>query len=144
MKMSPNLQLKNDTSAWKRCQRAVLQFMAAYVVVLLCSAWFVKHDGAEHFYLYFWSIIPAVPIIAAIVRMGRYLREETDEYQKLVRMRAILGGTAALLGALVVNDFLRAFAHVAGFGPFILFAIFALAMIATELSQRLANQVRDE
>lgn len=118
--------------------------MAAYVVVLFCSAWFVRHDGAEHFYLYFWSIIPAIPIVAAIARMARYLQEETDEYQKLVRMRAILAGTAALLGALVVNDFLRAFAHVAGFGPFVLFAIFAAAMIVTELVQRLANRVRDE
>jgi phosphotransferase system glucose/maltose/N-acetylglucosamine-specific IIC component len=135
---------KNETGARKRYQRDVVRFMAAYIVVLLGSSWFVKHDGVEHFYLYFWSLIPALPIIAMILRMGRYLREETDEYQKLMRMRAILAGTAALLGALVVDDFLRAFAHAGGFPPFVLFIIFAIAMGTTESVQSLVNRARND
>jgi len=135
---------KGATPARKSYHRAVFRFLTAYMVVLLCSSWFVKHDGAERFYLYFWSLIPAIPIIAMILRMGRYLQEETDEYQKLVRMRAILVGTAALLGALVVDDFLRAFAHVNGFRPFVLFAIFALAMAITEAVQSITDRVRDD
>jgi hypothetical protein len=135
---------KDETGARKRYKRDAIRFMTAYVVVLFCSSWFVKHDGAEHFYLYFWSIIPAIPIIALIVRMGRYLQEETDEYQKLMRMRAILVGTAALLGALVVDDFLRAFAHAGGFPPFVLFVIFAVAMGITESVQSLGNRARND
>ena len=140
MKKLHNLRGNGQTAARKRYHRSVLQFMVAYIVVLLCSSWFVKHDGAEHFYLYFWSIIPAIPIIAMIVRMGRYFQEETDEYQKLMRMRTILVGTAALVGALVVDDFLRAFAHAAGFRPFVLFLIFAFAMGITESVQSVNNR----
>lgn len=144
MKKMHSLRGNGETVARKRYHRAVLQFMAAYVVVLLCSSWFVKHDGAEHFYLYFWSILPAIPIIAMIVRMGRYFQEETDEYKKLMRMRSILVGTAALVGALVVDDFLRAFAHAAGFRPFVLFLIFAFAIGITELVQSFNNPVDDD
>lgn len=144
MKKSPSLPGNSQTDARKRYHRAVLQFLVAYFVVLICSSWFVKHDGAEHFYLYFWSILPAIPIIAMIVRMGRYLQEETDEFQKLMRMRSILVGTAALVGALVVDDFLRAFAHAAGFRPFVLFLIFAFAMGITESVQSMTNRVRGD
>jgi hypothetical protein len=140
MKKSHNLRGNGLTAARKRYHRSVLQFMVAYIVILFCSSWFVKHDGAQHFYLYFWSILPAIPIIAMIVRMGRYFQEETDEYQKLMRMRSILVGTAALVGALVVDDFLRAFAHAAGFRPFVLFLIFAFAMGITESVQSVNNR----
>lgn len=135
---------KNDTTARKRYRRDVAQFLAAYIVVLICSSWFVKHDGAEHFYLYFWSILPAIPIIAMIVRMGRYLQEETDEFQKLMRMRSILVGTAALVGALIVDDFLRAFAHARGFPPFMLFIIFAFAMGIMESVQSFSNRAHSD
>lgn len=134
----------STTPVAKRYQRSVMQFLVSYAVVLLCASWFVKHDGHERFYLYFWSVIPVVPIIGIIVRMGRYLSEETDEFLKLQKMRALLVGLGALLGALVVDDFLRAFAHAPGFGPFVLFTIFAVANGLAQLVQYLANRTRGD
>jgi lipopolysaccharide export LptBFGC system permease protein LptF len=132
---------KGATTAKKRYQRSVLQFMGAYMVVVLCSGWFVKHDGAEgKFFLYFWSVIPAIPIVAVIVRMGKYLREETDEYQRLLTMQAILVGTGALLAVLVVDDFLRAFANLGGLPPFWGVVIFAFSMGLTGAWQKLRNR----
>ena len=135
---------KDLTGARKRYQRDSLRLLAAYFVVLLGSIWFIKHHAANRVFLYVGSLLPAILVIALILRVGRYLNEETDEFQKLVRMRAILVGTAALLGALVVDDFLRAFAHAPGFAPFVLFMIFAFAMAITEVVQSLRNRVRDE
>ncbi len=94
---------KDQSAAKKRYERDVMRFMALYVVVILCAVWFVKHDGGEKFFLYFWSVIPAIPILAVMVRMGRYLQEEKDEYLRLMVMQAILVGTAALLGWLVAG-----------------------------------------
>ena len=119
---------KGSTVARKRYERDTLRFMVLYAVVLLCSNWFVKHDGAERFYLYFWSGIPAIPVVAIIVRMGRYLREEKDEYQRLLAMQSILVGTAALLVTVVVSDFLRAFARVRALPPFTGFLVFCAGM----------------
>jgi len=134
----------SSSKAAKRYQRNVMQFMLSYAVVLLCASWFVKHDGHERFFLYFWSVVPAVPIIAIIVRMGRYLSEETDEFLKLQKMRSLLVGLGALLGALVVDDFLRAFAHAPGFEPFVLFIIFAVANAIAELVQYLLNRTQSD
>ncbi len=131
---------KGSSSAKKRYQRAVWRFMACYVVVLFCSQWFVKHDGAERFYLYFWSVIPAIPIVAVIVRMGQYLREETDEYERWLKMQSILVGAGALLVVTVVTDFLRAFAKVDGLPPFCGFVIFGFAMGASQVWQKFRNR----
>lgn len=131
---------KGSTGAKKRYQRAVLQFMGCYIVVLFCSSWFVKHDGAERFYLYFWSVIPAIPIVAVIVRMGQYLREETDEYERWMATQSILVAAGTLLAVVVVSDFLRAFAHVGAIPPFWCFMIFCLAMGATSGWQKLRNR----
>jgi hypothetical protein len=113
-----------ESIAKKRYERDVLRFMALYVVVILCASWFVKHDGGQKFFLYFWSVLPAIPVLAVMVRMGRYLQEENDEYLRLMAMQAILVGTAALLGSLVVSDFLRSFANTGALPPFVSFIIF--------------------
>ena len=131
---------QGSTVAHKRYERDVMRMMFAYVVVLLCSSWFVKHDGGEKFFLYFWSVFPALPVIGVIARMGRYLQEEKDEYQRLQSMQAVLVGTAALLATTVVNDFTRAFAHASALPPFIGFLIFAAGMAITQFVQRFRNR----
>jgi hypothetical protein len=118
--------------------------MAAYGVMLFGASWLVRHDGAEHFFLYFWSVIPAIPIIAVIARMGRYLQEEKDEFQRMIVVRAILVGTAALLAMLVVNDFLRAFAGSHALPPFVSFVVFCAAMGVAHGVQWLRNRVSDD
>jgi peptidoglycan/LPS O-acetylase OafA/YrhL len=132
------------TPARRRYERDVVRFMVAYVVVVLCSAWFVKHDGHEKFYLYFWSLFPALPVLGVLYRMGRYLREETDEYQRWLVMQSILVGTAALIGTMVVSDFLRSFAGVGELPPFVGFVIFAAGMAGAQIVQRIRNRSSDE
>lgn len=135
---------KGSSVAKKRYERDILRLMAAYAVVLICSEWFVKHDGHEHFYLYFWSVIPALPILGVLARMGRYLQEEKDEYQRWVVMQSILVGAGVLLATLVVNDFLRVFANAAALPPFVSYILFCVGMLVTQGVQRLRNRVRDE
>lgn len=135
---------KGTTIAKKRYERDVLRFMASYVVVVLCSAWFVKHDGKERFFLYFWSVIPAIPVMAVIWRMARYLKQESDEYQRLLVMQSVLVGAAALLAVVVVNDFLRAFAGTKALPAFSSFIIFCAGMAITQAVQKLRNRVADD
>jgi Trk-type K+ transport system membrane component len=135
---------KSQSIAQKRYQRDVTIFMAVYLVLVLCSALIVKHGAPTHLLLYVCSVIPAVPIIGVIARMVRYLREETDEYQRLLRMESILAGTGATLAVLVVSDFLRSFANTGDLPPFTLFLVFALSMAAAELVQYLRNRVHGD
>ena len=50
--------------------------------------------------------------------MGVYLNEEKDEYVRMMTMRSLVAGTAALLVVLVVNDFLRTISGAAALAPF--------------------------
>lgn len=134
---------RESSPARKRYQRDVIRLMVLYAVVVLGSSWVLRHDGAMGFFLYFWSVLPAVPVVCVMVRMGRYLQEEKDEYQRLLAMQAILVGTAALLGTLVVNDFLRDFAHTQALSPFVGFMIFCVGTAITPLVQSLRDRVPD-
>jgi hypothetical protein len=132
---------KDRTQAFKRYQRRVQAAMAVYVVVTLSAAWAVKHGALIGWQLYLCSVLPALPVIAVIVAMARYLSEETDEYQRLVVMRSLLMGTAALLGTVVVSDFLRSFANIDPFPPFTCFVVFALTFGITNVVQKMRDKV---
>lgn len=130
-----------NTPARKRYLRDVRWLLLAYFAVLVVAALIVKHGAAQGIGRYFWSVLPTIPIVAIIARMGKYLQDETDEYVRLLQMKSILAGTGALLTALLISDFLRAFAHAPDFAPFVLFFCFAVGMGAMQFVQWLRNRV---
>ena len=132
---------KTSTPARKRYQRDVRWFMVGYFVVLIASALIVKYWVGQGVARYFWSVLPTIPIVAIIFRMGKYLQDETDEYVRLLQMKSILAGTGALLTALLISDFLRAFANAPDFAPFVLFFCFAGGMAIMQLVQWFRNRV---
>ena len=129
------------SAAKKRYERRVLSAMGAYIAVLLLTGRVVHHDRPHGWVLYFFAGLPAIPVIITIVAMGRYLHEETDEYQRTLLVRSILIATGALLGTLVMSDFLRAYAGVAALDPFICFLIFYVAFAIVQGIQTLQNRV---
>lgn len=134
---------QSDTPARKKYQREVRWLLLGYFVVLFFSAWFVKHWAGPGVGRYIWAVLPTIPIVGIIARMGKYLHEETDEYMRLLQMNSILAGTGALLTALVISDFLRAFAHAPDFAPFVLFLCFGAGMGAMQFVQWSRNRMPD-
>lgn len=132
---------KGASTAQKRYQRSLMRLMGCYVVILFGASYLVHRHHFAGWPLYVCSVLPAIPIIAVIVRVGAYLREETDEYQRLLKMQTILVGTGALLSAVMVNDFLRVFASFHGIGPFWEFMIFCTSMGLTGAWQSLRDRV---
>jgi hypothetical protein len=129
------------TAATKRYQRRVLITMSIYMVLLFSAVWIVKHYGVHGWQLYFWALLPAVPVILLIAIMGRYLQEETDEYLRVVTIQSILVGTGALIGTIVVSDFLRSFAQQGPLPPFVGYVIFFVAFGAAQGVHKLRNRV---
>ena len=113
----------------------------AYAALLLVAAWVVKHKAPTGALLYTLSVLPAVPLAGVVLRMAKYLSEETDEYQRAMTVQSLLIGTAALVISLLVNDFLRAFAKADALEPFVGFVIFCGAMAATKGVQWLRDRV---
>ena len=132
---------KGSSVARKRYERDVIRLMVVYAVLLCFSLRFLRHAGLDRFALYFWSVLPAIPVVGVIARMARYLQEETDEYQRLMAIRAVLVGTAALLGTIVVTDFMRNFAKTEALPPFIGFLIFCAGTAIAQREQTLRNRV---
>jgi hypothetical protein len=60
---------------------------------------------------YLIAVLPALPIIGALVYTGVYLGEEKDEFQRNLLVKSLLGGTGAILSGLTAWGNLEDFAH---------------------------------
>jgi uncharacterized membrane protein len=124
--------------------------MAVYLALVVCATLLVRHGMVHGSAVYVWSVLPALPVILVIALMGQYLQEETDEYMRLITMRSLLVATGALLGMLVVSDFLRSYTRTGDLPPFVSFVVFCLAFAAAQGVQKLRDrtpedgEVRDE
>jgi hypothetical protein len=130
----------NESKAGKRYQRRVLTTMAIYMVLLFGTVVLVKHVHVQGALLYVLSVLPAVPVIVTLGWMAVYLKEETDEYLRMITMRALLVGTAALLGVIVVSDFLQSIAERPALPPFTCFVVFFLAFGIAQGVQKQLNR----
>lgn len=129
-----------NSAAGKRYRRRVLTAMSLYIVILFSCLKLVKTVEIHGWVLYVVAVLPAIPVIAVLASLGRYLQEETDEYLWLLATRALLVASGALLGTIVVNDFLRVIAHGAALGPFVCFVVFFVAFGIAQVVQDLASR----
>ena len=133
-----------STPASKRYQRRVFVTVAFYVAVLWAALVIVKHTHPHGWLLYTMAVVPAVPLLGTLGALGLYLQEEKDEYVRLITMRSLLVGTAALLAVLAVNDFLRAISGAAALPVFTSWLTFFVAFGAAQAVQTMRNRVRDD
>jgi hypothetical protein len=98
--------MRMATAAGRRYLRRFMPAMVAYVVVLFACVWAIhnwKPHGAQ---LVVLSVLPALPIIGAILVMALYLVEETDEFLRQRIASCMLFGTGVLLSVATVYGFL--------------------------------------
>ena len=60
---------------------------------------------------YLVAVLPALPIMGALVYTGVYLVEEKDEFQRNLLVQALLGGTGAILAGITAWGYMEDFAH---------------------------------
>ena len=61
--------------------------------------------------VYFVAVLPAFPIMGALVVTGLYLAEEKDEFQRQLLVESVLGGIAITLAGTTVWGYLESFVH---------------------------------
>ena len=61
---------------------------------------------------YACAVLPALPIMGALLAVGAYLKEETDEFQRNVLVQCLLGGIGGTLAVTTVWGYLEDFARV--------------------------------
>jgi hypothetical protein len=133
-----------NSVAGRRYRRRVLITMSLYLVLLYACMKLVKAVPMHGIALYVTALLPAVPIIAVLLILGRYLQEETDEYLRMLTVRSLIVAAGALLATIVVNDFLRVMAHGTALAPFAGFIVFFFAFGIAQVIQELASGGSDE
>lgn len=98
--------------------------MGLYMAFLFTTVLVVKHGHPSGAALYALALLPALPILAALVIVGMYLIEEPDEFERTVMVQSMLWSIGGVLGLTTVWGFLEMFAPVAHLQPFWLFPLF--------------------
>jgi hypothetical protein len=60
---------------------------------------------------YLVAVLPALPIMGALVYTGVYLAEEKDEFQRNLLVQSLLGGTGGILAITTAWGYMEDFAH---------------------------------
>jgi hypothetical protein len=130
--------------AARKFKKAAFWVMGSYFV-LFTIAYFVDNKlHPEGISLWLLAAVPVLPILVVAILMGRYLREEKDEFRRDVLVRCLLWGTA---GAGIVNlfaGFLRIFGWNGHFFPFTEYFVFCVLAIVAKFSYRAANMVPND
>ena len=70
------------------------------------------------------AVLPALPIIGALVCTGTYLAEETDEFQRSVMVQSLLGGIGVTLASTTAWGYLEHFGRSPHFDAILVYPIF--------------------
>jgi len=129
MKMTPSV-------AARRYRRRFLIAMGIYVVALAAAIEAYQRLHPAGALAYGLAILPALPLIAAILTMGLYLREETDEFERAVQSEAALWATGGLLTAASVWGFLEMFGLVPHLDSWVAFPAWAVFLAPGQVIAR--------
>jgi len=129
----------------RKFKKTGLIVLSSYFVLFPVAAYLADRSHPSGAVLFLLAALPALPILAVIVLMGRYLRDEKDEYKRDLAVRCLLWGTAGALTINLFSSYLRIFGWKGQLFPFTELFVFTGLMIVAKLSYRAANRVpKDE
>jgi uncharacterized YccA/Bax inhibitor family protein len=108
-------------------RRYLARFAAAmtfYILFLIVTVWTFHHGHPSGLLAYGLAVLPALPIIASLIVVGIYLREEKDEVVRAIFVETLLWGIGATLTVTTIWGFLENFAQVKHMDLFLVFPIF--------------------
>jgi len=116
----------------------LLTTMLIYVGVVLYSKWAFQHFHPTGFRVYVLAALPGLPMVASLFVVGLYIKEEVDEFQRAILVRAILYGLAASFVVSTVWGSLEDFGHARHLSSFLAYLTFWIVMAISEMSIRLS------
>ena len=94
-------------SAQRRYNRRVILASLSYAVLLVGEQYALRHALVPAPASYALAVLPALPVIAIFVFVGRYLIEEQYEYLRMRMVRQVLWATGFTLAATTLWGFLE-------------------------------------
>lgn len=134
----------NPTKAGRRYVQRMGAVGLVYLgTVLVITRYIHQHHptGAKLFML---AAVPAFDVVAMLVVVGIYLRDEVDEFKRHQLIVSILWAIGFTLALMAFIDFLRSYQSIAAPPPFMEFTLFWIAMAFVQAVQAFRNRVRDD
>jgi hypothetical protein len=97
------------------------------ILFSVAAALALRVGHVRGFTAYLLAILPAFPIIGALVVTGLYLAEEKDEFQRQLLVESLLGGMGITLAGTTVWGHLESFIHVSHLDSIWIYPIFWIA-----------------
>src|ERR1700760_2417198 len=107
-----------ESAASRRFRKTGLMVMAGYFAIFFASFYLNYRMHPAGVGLWLLASLAVVPIIAVIVVVGRYLRDERDEFKRDVVIRCLLWGMAGYFAVNMMADYLRIYGWKGAFPPF--------------------------
>jgi hypothetical protein len=95
------------------------------VAVAAISGWLGWEPPNKGFGLYLTAVVPALPVGAAILAMGRYLTEEPDEFLRMLQVKATLISFGLTMFTCTAWGFVSQYGHVWSLPLFLVFPMWA-------------------
>lgn len=130
--------------AQRQYLRRFFPAMGAYVALLFASTWVIRAHTPTGLSLFLLSLLPSLPLVAAIAVMGLYLTEERDEFIRSRLVTAMLGGLGILLAITTVWGFLENGGAVPHFPTYLTFPIWCGCFGAWQCVTGLRDRRRDD
>jgi hypothetical protein len=127
-------------AAQRRYLQGAFGVMLSYMGLVVSSRLAVNRWHPQGWHLYLAAALPTIPILCFAYVVGRYLREEHDEYQRDIQIRGMLWGTAVVLSISVFDSFLRGFGWKGALPPFTEFMVFWVVAGIVKFAYHLINR----
>jgi uncharacterized membrane protein len=98
-----------QSAARKRYMRRLMFALSAYSVLLVSTLSIWKAHAPTGLAAYTLAFVPALPLLACILTIGLYLKEEEDEFVRFIAGQSALAASGALLAIGTVWGFLEHF-----------------------------------
>jgi len=130
---------KNASPAKRRYTQGVALTMAGYLFAVLGTSIYVHNHHPIGVMLYLLSAIPSFCILCMLIVVVVYLRDEKDEYVRMLTVRSLLAGTFIVLALGTFTDFLRSYGQLPGLPPFTEWIAFWFSFAIAQAAQRRSN-----
>ncbi|MGI4852519.1 MAG: hypothetical protein ACRYF4_00565 [Janthinobacterium lividum] len=127
-------------AAKRRYLQGSFGVMVSYLGFVASSRLAVNRWHPQGWHLYLAAALPTIPILCFAYIVGRYLREEHDEYQRDLQIRGMLWGSAVVLSITVFASFLRGFGWGGSLPPFTEFIVFWIVAGAVKMAYSFSNR----
>ena len=127
---------RHKSPALRRYNRGVSLTMLGYLLAVFGTATFVHNHHPHGITVYLLSALPAFCILAMLGVVVNYLRDEKDEYVRMLMVRSLLAAAFIVLAVGAYNDFLRSFGDLPALPAFSQWVIFWLTFAIAQFVQR--------